>query len=216
MKHVVSIVILVTVLLFSSAPVKAERSGLYGGLLVGGNALNGAKGSDDLGDFGLTFTPAVQGGIVLGWTFEPGNPVGEGRMELEYSHRGNPLDQVKYVEGSVNGGGSVTADSLLVNCFGTSGDAGRFSPYIGLGAGVARVEASGLTVSGQPMGSGSSLVFAYQVGAGFDVALSDRLSLDVGYRFFGTVRPQFTEVNGRPFTMDYYSHSAVVGMRVGF
>lgn len=37
-----------------------------------------AKSTDNLGRFGLRFEPALLGSAVVGWGFEPGNPVGEG------------------------------------------------------------------------------------------------------------------------------------------
>jgi len=196
--------------------VHAQHSGPYVGAFIGGNALVNAKVSDNQGDFAFTFDKALQGSTVLGWDFEPGNPVGEGRIELEYTRRSNPLDQVKLVNGNFKGGGSVTSDSLLLNCFGVYHDNGRFSPYVGVGIGAARFEASDLQEAGFPMGRGSAVAFAYQVGAGVDVALTDHLNLDLGYRFFSSTRPTFTEVDGRKFDMDYSSHSAVLGLRVGF
>jgi opacity protein-like surface antigen len=175
-----------------------------------------AKASDDLGNFSLKFDPALLGSAALGWDFEPGNPVGEGRIELEYTRRSNPLKQAKFVEGSFTGSGNMTADSLLLNLFGVIHDKSRVSPYAGVGIGVARIEASNLQVTGEPMSSGSAVVLAYQLGAGFDYALTDRLNLDLGYRYFSCARPKFTEVNGRKFEMDYISHSALLGLRFGF
>lgn len=198
------------------APVRAEHSGPYVGAFLGGNSLTTVKSSDDLGSFSLTFDPALLGSAVFGWDFEPGNPVGEGRIELEYTRRSNPLDQVKFVEGSVTGGGNVTADSLLLNFFGIYRDNSRWSPYIVLGIGAARIDASDLRVTGQPLSNDSAVVVAYQLGTGLDFALSDRLSLDIGYRFFGCIRPKFTEVNGHTFEMDYYSHNVILGLRLGF
>ena len=78
------------------------------------------------------------------------------------------------------------------------------------------MEAADLKVSGFPLGSGSSVVFAYQLGAGVDFALTNYLSLDLGYRFFNSTRPKFTEVNGQAIKMDYFSHNAILGFRVGF
>ena len=175
-----------------------------------------AKASDDLGDFSLKFDPALTGSAVLGWDFEPGNPVGEGRIELEYTRRSNPLNEVKFVEGSFKGGGRVTADSLLLNVYGVFHDSSRWAPYIGLGVGVARIEASDLKVTSWPMSSDSAFVLAYQAGAGIDFALTDHLNLDLGYRFFSSTKPKFNEVNGHKFEMDYISHNAVLGLRVGF
>lgn len=216
MKQPCKMIITLCLPLLLCGQVQAQHSGPYVGALLGGNALMNAKASGDQGDFRLTFDPALQGSAVLGWDFEPGNPVGEGRVELEYTRRGNRLDRVKFVEGSFKGGGDVTADSLLINFFGVFHDGSRFSPYAGLGIGAARIDASGLQVTGHPMGSGSTVVFAYQFGGGVDIALTDHLALDLGYRLFSSTRPVFTEVNGDNIEMDYTSHSVVLGLRLGF
>jgi opacity protein-like surface antigen len=216
MKRTCQIIIALSLPLLLCGPVMAQHSGPYVGAFIGGNALMTAEGSDDLGSFSLKFEPALLGSAVLGWDFEPGNPAGEGRVELEYTRRSNPLDQVMFVQGSFKGGGNVTADSLLLNFFGVVHDKSRWSPYAGVGIGAVRFEASDLKVTGQPMGSGSSVVFAYQLGGGIDVALTDHLNLDLGYRYFSSTRPKLTEVNGRTFEMDYISHNAILGLRVGF
>ncbi len=202
--------------LFLCGSAMAEHSGPYVGAFLGGNALVNARASDDQGDFGLTFNPALQGSAVLGWDFEPGHPAGEGRVELEYTRRSNPLDQVKFVQGSFKGGGSVTSDSLLLNLIGVYRDNSRLSPYAGVGVGAARIEASDLQEAGFPMGSGSDVVFAYQLAGGVDIELTSYLNLDLGYRFFSSTRSTFTEADGRKFTMEYTGHSAVLGLRLGF
>lgn len=196
--------------------VQAMHAGPYVGAFIGGNALMIAQGSDAKGDFGLSFKPAILGSAVLGWDLEPGNPVGEGRVELEYTRRSNPLDQVKFVEGSFKGGGRVASDALLLNCIGVSRDSSRLSPYFGVGVGAARIKVADLTVSGVPLGTGSDTVFAYQILTGFDVALSDHLSFDLGYRFFGSASPRFTESNGLKSRMEYLNHTVLLGLRVGF
>lgn len=196
--------------------VQAMHAGPYVGAFFGGNALMTAQGTDAKGDLGLSFKPAILGSAVLGWDFEPGNPVGEGRVELEYSRRSNPLDQVKFVQGSFMGGGNVVSDALLLNCIGVSRDSSRWSPYFGVGIGAARIKVDDLTVTGAPLGTGSDNVFAYQILTGFDVALSDHLSFDLGYRFFGSASPRFTESNDLKGRMGYLNHSVVLGLRVGF
>lgn len=216
MKRTCRTIIALYLMLLFCGPVMAQHSGPYVGAFLGGNSLMNAKASDDLGNFSLTFNQALQGSAVLGWDFEPGNPVGEGRVELEYTRRSNPLSQVRFVEGSFEGGGEVKAESLLLNLFGVYHDNSRFSPYAGLGIGAARIETSGLQVAGHPMSSGSDAVLAYQLGAGVDVELTDHLNLDLGYRFFSSIRPTFTEVNGDKFQMEYIGHSAVIGLRLGF
>lgn len=202
--------------LFFCGPVEAQHSGPYVGAFLGGTALMNAKGSDDLGSFGLKFDPALMGSAVLGWDFEPGNPVGEGRIELEYTRRSNPLNQVEFVEGSFKGDGSLTVDSLLLNFYGVIRDQRRWAPYMGLGVGAARFATSGWKVAGQPLSNDSALVFAYQLGTGVDFTLTGHLSLDLGYRFFSSTRPRLAEVNGHEFEMDYISHNAIFGLRLGF
>jgi opacity protein-like surface antigen len=216
MKRTCQTIIALCLPLVLCGPVRAQHSGPYVGAFVGGSALMNAEGSDDQGNFSLKFDPALLGSAVAGWDFAPGNPVGEGRIELEYTRRSNPLTQVKFVEGDFEGKGDVTVDSLLVNFFGILHNKTPWSPYAGVGIGAARMEATDLKVNGQPLGSGSSVVFAYQLGAGVDFALTDYLSLDLGYRFFNSIRPRFTEANGQSFKMDYLSHNVILGLRVGF
>ena len=216
MKRTCQILIALCLPLVLCGPVRAQHSGPYVGAFVGGNALLDAKASDSQGSFGLEFDPALLGGAVAGWDFAPGNPVGEGRIELEYTRRSNPLNQVKFAEGDFKGEGDLKVDSLLVNFIGFVRNKSPWSPYGVVGIGAARMEASDMKVTGGAFASGTSNVFAYQLGAGVDFALTNYLSLDLGYRFFSSVRPKFTEANGQELKIDYYSHSAVFGMRYGF
>ncbi|HIJ87020.1 MAG TPA: porin family protein [Desulfuromonadales bacterium] len=194
----------------------AEHAGPYIGAFVGGNALMDAKNTDKLGQFSFSFKPNMAGSAVFGWEFAPGNPVGQGRIELEYTRRSNQLDTVKFVEGRFTGDGDVKADSLLINFFGVYPDKKKWAPYFGVGFGVARIDASNLLVTGQPLATGSDTVMAYQLGVGVDYSLMKYLTLDLGYRFFATVRPQFVESNGQKFKMDYMNHTVIFGLRAGF
>lgn len=198
------------------SPAMAEHAGPYVGAFVGGNALMDAKCSDRLGLFNFSFNPELSGSAVLGWEFAPGNPVGQGRVELEYTRRSNKLDKVKFVEGTFAGDGDVKADSVLINFFGIYPDKKRWVPYFGVGIGAARIEASSLKVSDQPLATGTDTVLAYQLGVGIDFELAKYLTADLGYRFFNSMRPELTESNGQKFKMDYLSHSVIFGLRVGF
>lgn len=216
MKRIYQIVITLCLPLILCNTVQAQHTGPYVGAFAGGNLLTSAKSSDGQGTFNLEFKPGLMGSAVVGLDFEPGNPVGEGRVELEYSRRSNKLDQVGFVEGKVKGSGNLTADSLLINCFAVFSNKTFLAPYVGLGAGVVRIEADNLQVSGQALSKDSVVVFAYQLGAGLDFPLNDYLSLDLGYRFFSTTRPKFKEPDGSSFKSDYFNHSAIFGIRIGF
>ena len=216
MKTICRIMIALCLPLLCCGPAKAQHTGPYLGAFLGGNLLADTSSSDAQGSFNLKFKPALQGSVALGWDLAPRHPLGEGRIELEYARRGNPLDEVEFVEGTVNGSGDLTVDSLLLNCIGAIRDNSRWSPYIVIGIGAARIDASELKVSGQPLSTDEATVFAYQAGGGVDYALTDALRLDLGYRFFSSTRPEFTEANGQKFKMDYYSHSVILGLRLGF
>jgi opacity protein-like surface antigen len=216
MNNFCRILIALSLTLLLCGPALAQHSGPYVGAFIGGNLPADAKSTDSQGSFNLMFNPALQGSVVLGWDLEPLTPLGEGRVELEYSRRSNPLDKAEFVEGKFKGSGDLTVDSLLVNSFGVFRSNSRFSPYVGIGVGAARMEASGLKVTGQTLASGTATVFAYQLGAGVDISMTRSLSLDIGYRFFGTTTPRFTETNGQKLRTDYLSNSVTVGLRYGF
>lgn len=201
---------------FFVSPVWAQHSGPYLGVFVGGQLLSPAQGEGDSGSFNLEYQPAPSGSIVLGWELESGSSVGEGRVEVEYTRRSNRLDQAEFAEGMVKGAGKLTADSLLVNTFGVYHSESSWTPYFGVGIGAARITAADLTVSGQPLSNDDALVLAYQLGVGSDIALTRSLTLDFGYRLFGSAKAKLKEANGNESKIGYLSHSAMVGLRLNF
>jgi opacity protein-like surface antigen len=199
-----------------SSPLWAQHSGPYLGVFAGGQLLSPLQSEDSLGTFNLEYRPAPSASVVLGWELEPGSNLGEGRVEIEYTHRSNRLDQVEFSESKVKGAGDLTADSLLVNTFGVFHSDSWLAPYLGAGIGVARITAANLTISGQPLTDDAALVLAYQFGAGVEVALTHSLTLDLGYRLFSSAKPKFTQADGAELKTEYLSHSAMAGLRLGF
>ena len=216
MKQTRQILLLSTLFFALTSPVWALNPGPYLGVLVGGQLLSPAESEDSLGTFNLEYRPAPSASVVLGWELEPGSNIGEGRVELEYSRRSNRLDEAEFCEGKVKGDGDLTVDSLLVNTFGVYRSASRLTPYLGAGIGVARITAADLTVTGQPLIDDDVLVLAYQFGAGFEIELTRFLALDLGYRLFSSAQAKLTEANGDEIKTEYRSHSAMVGLRLGF
>ncbi len=216
-KPIFRTMVALSLLLLFCAPARAvQHTGPYVGVSFGGNMLPDSSASDSLGSFNLSFQPALQGSVALGWDLAQDNPLGKGRVELEYARRSHPLDRVEFVEGKVAGEGDLTVDSLLLNCIGIVRSDSRWSPYVLIGIGAARIDASGLKVVSQPLATDTATAFAYQVGGGIEYALSDTLSLDLDYRFFGSTPPKFTEPNGQKFDTVYLSHSINLGVRLGF
>lgn len=202
------------VLLAHPGTVCAER--LFVGLNFGMTQVVDAAARDDQGRFTLVFAPAAMGGVVVGWQLPPESELGDGRLELEYSRRSNPLDKVALADGTFGATGELTVESLLLNTFGVQRDGSNWTPYLGLGLGAARISAEQLQVTGQPLSNDSAIVLAYQLGGGFDLAVSESLSLDLGYRFFSTLRPRLREADGRVMRSDYLSHTALLGLRLLF
>ena len=64
--------------------------------------------------------------------------------------------------------------------------------------------------------SDDTTVFAYQAGAGLEIAINRILSLDAGYRYFGTAKGTFEKDVTRNVDLKYESHSATLGFRVKF
>ena len=187
--------------------------GGYGGL----NVLTKSTAKDDVGSFNLSFKPAAVWGVVLGWELGPDTPLGgQGKIELEYSRRSNGLDQAEFADGTFSGSGELRADSILLNTYYVHRTGSWLSPYAGLGAGVALLKADRFNAAGLTIATGTDTAFAYQAGVGLDIALVKHLTMDLGYRFMGTTRPTFTEPDGVKFKSDYYSHNALLGLRVGF
>lgn len=198
------------------SPLWAQNPGPYLGIYVGGQFLAPSESSDSLGSFNLEYKPAPSGSVVLGWELEPGSNIGEGRVELEYTRRSNRLDQAEFSDGKVVADGDLTAESLLFNAFGVYRSNSVWTPYLGAGLGIARITAADLSVAGQPLSVDDALVFAYQFGLGTDIALTESLILDLGYRLFSTSKAKLKEANGEEFKMEYLSHSAMLGLRLSF
>ena len=110
-------------------------------------------------------------------------------------------------------------------------------PYIGGGAGIAHVNGEfGVHSFGDPANPFSASIdaddraFAWQIGAGFAVSLSDRVAIDLGYRFktitdIDLDDPVFCGGNDcdppvEEFTADdhfgLHAHVAQVGITLGF
>ena len=102
------------------------------------------------------------------------------------------------------------------------GSEGKIRPYIGGGAGVAfgKLRAE----NGAPLLPVSindkTTSFAYQAMAGVAVKMSDKLALDVGYRYFVASKIDGSALSPpaapTAFEADYKQHAATVGVRLGF
>lgn len=178
-------------------------------------------------DFSNTFTDRVKfdPGIYTGGT--GGFDFGFLRIEGELSYRFSEIDSITEQPGGFrfsNADGNLGALALMANAFFDLHNASPITPYWGGGIGLAVLhldDTFGIdTRSGSPRQvllypKDDDTVFAYQAGAGVEIALNPMISLDVGYRYFGTAKARF-ESDLPETSLKLESHNAMVGVRVKF
>ncbi len=136
----------------------------------------------------------------LGYAFANGF-----RAEAELARRTDEVDvgqqeyeQYYYSSSSDN----VIASSLMLNGFYDFNRGGSVQPYVGLGAGYAKVQ----------IGEADDSNWAWQALAGVAIPLSERMSLDVGYRYFNVDDLDYPGVSDA----DYRHEAATIGLRYQF
>jgi len=130
-----------------------------------------------------------------------------GRVEAELGYRKNDLDELKVDGlGKADVDGDITSLSLMGNAYYDISTEGSFSPYIGAGLGFANLEGDL-----DDFGSEDDTVFAYQLILGGSFASSEKLSVDLQYRYFATDDPEFDEIDS-----EYSTHNVMIGLRRSF
>jgi OOP family OmpA-OmpF porin len=227
-------------LALSAGAASAEPNGWYGAVDAGYHQIGdldlvsqqtGPELSFDLKDSWAGFAR-------LGYRFTP-----NWRVELEGGYRNGEIDAVSGGPGggglcamspSVGAceapGGNIDATTLMANVIYDFGSAdARMRPFIGLGAGVARISTdfNASPAWGRTVGinaNDTSTELAAQAIAGLAFAISDRAHLDLTYRYLMTDM-DFTSVSTIPSpnydlgTMagDYDgSHTVSLGLRFAF
>lgn len=155
----------------------------------------------------LSYNPGFALSGVAGYEF--GNGL---RLEGEANYRQASMDKV-YVAGLT---GNISSDvwsvGMMANAYFDIKNSSPVTPYFGGGIGFANVNVGDGTINGIRVWSkADDTVFAYQVavGAGFDV--TKELTLDLGYKYYGTQDPKFGLAKA-----DYSSHNLMVGLRYRF
>jgi opacity protein-like surface antigen len=162
----------------------------------------------------VSFDPGVYIGGTGGYDF------GFLRLEGELSYRHAKLDTVTDQNGVPfrRVEGDLGTFATMFNVFIDMHNASRVTPYLGGGIGFATVRISDTTsrdIPGNLYDESDDTVAAYQVGAGVDVALNNRFSLDLGYRYFITEK---AKLDGNSISSDvrFESHNALVGFKFKF
>jgi opacity protein-like surface antigen len=209
-KNILLIIGCAIILSISSIAYSAE--GVYVSANLGLALANDSDLSDSTGTGTMEFDPGISGGVAAGYDF--GCP----RIEGEIVYQRNNLDMMSVSVPGIGSGslavtGDVTSTAFLINGYYDFKNNSSVTPFIGGGFGMAKVEASAITVPGFGTISSSvdDTVFAYQVGAGLGFAVNEKLSIDLKYRFLGTSDPNFEGT-----TVTYSTNNFYAGLRVSF
>ncbi len=167
----------------------------------------------------VEFDTGVYAGGTAGFDF------GFLRMEGEVSYR---FSDIKSVTDKKDGfqwqdvDGSLGALAVMVNAFVDLHNTSPITPYVGGGIGFAVLsldDTMGTNINGERVQlypNEDDTVFAWQIGAGFEVALNPMMSLDLGYRYFETENANFHNGFLNTSNVKLKSHNAMVGVRVKF
>ncbi len=162
------------------------------GMYVGGN-VGATAGTDS--DISFTADLAGQAPIVgegetswdngywvsgfIGYGFDV-FPV---RLESEIFYQADDADESTAFGVTGEARGERSSYGALVNVYFDFENATKFTPFIGGGLGAAKVDISDVTDNFK---SSSDVVFAYQIGAGVAMRITDSVSVDLKYRYYGT------------------------------
>ncbi len=133
------------------------------------------------------------------------------RAEAELAYRRYSLKKVTYPGfAPVSLSGHADAISFMGNLWFDLPLGGRVTPYAGGGLGLAYATYASSTLKDHDTG----LIF--QLGVGAKWAVSEKMSLDVGYRFRGIPGLKFSDAAISVKDNDYYGHNFIVGMTFKF
>lgn len=145
--------------------------------------------------------------LGLGYAFSNGL-----RLEGELGHRWNEIETTPFMDA----GGDIHAWSGMLNLFYDFNKGGVIEPYIGLGVGGAQIVANGRD-SAPTVASfdDEDTVVAYQAMVGAAINLTDRLDLDIGYRYFTAPDVSFVSNQTAPVEReaDYEHQAMTLGLR---
>ena len=175
-----------------------------------------------------SFTDRVElyPGINLGMTggYDFGYLRMEGELSYKYSETKDVVDQSDNFRFR-NVDGNLAALAMMFNTFADLHNSSPLTPYFGGGIGFATLYLSdtfGTDTRGGMLKrtllylNDYDTVFAYQIGGGVEIALHPALSLDLGYRYFGTSTARFDKSIDQSSRLKFENHNATVGLRMKF
>ncbi len=137
------------------------------------------------------------------------------RGEAEVSYLKFDIDKASNESGKGSANGEASAFSFLANgYFDFVGESSPVMPFLTAGIGCARVSVTDIDIDApvnKHFKDDRDLVFAYQLGGGFGLAVDEQTVIDLKYRYFATEDPEFK--SGKT---EFASHSVYIGVRYSF
>jgi opacity protein-like surface antigen len=168
---------------------------------------------DDLDNYVVNsqYDAGYAAGLAVGYQFSE-----RFRVEMEAFYQENTLN---FTLNDTAGSPVITVASermraaFLLNGYYDFKNTTLFTPYITAGIGANHVEFKADEVGT----TGNILDVAYQVGAGVNCKITDRLSLDVKYRYFSGADPQLHRTDGSTLSLfEVGDHQVMFGVRMTF
>ncbi|MBV5329719.1 MAG: porin family protein [Chlorobium sp.] len=196
------------IFLAASAVHAAPNAPYYFGAGIGLSSLRDAT----LSESGVPFSIDAEFSAGFGLSAALGYDFDFARMDLELGYKKNDINNFSAFGISVPASGDVTSKSVMMNFYHdfTTSDS-RWSPFLGAGLGVTRLNVDNATIIGFPLGEASDTVFAWQLMAGIGYKVANNTIIDLSYRYFATTAPDFDGMKA-----EYNSHNVMVGLRFLF
>ena len=208
--------LLVAAMFFSLSTFAYSAPGLYVGGNFGLASLNESDISSSDIPAGVNMKFITDKGLSLGgfvgYAFE-----NNFRIEGELVSQSNDFDKIKVdylgTKVALDLDGDISSGALLANGYYDFKNESRFTPFIGAGVGIANVVINDLEIvgSGESDEDGDETVIAYQLTVGVGYEITERITLDLKYRYFAT---EDLDIDGG--TVEYSSNNFYSGIRFSF
>jgi opacity protein-like surface antigen len=110
--------------------------------------------------------------------------------------------------------GDISSVAIMGNIVYDFHSNSRVTPYGMGGLGMSLLSLNDLKALRESTANDMDLVAALQVGAGFTLDLDRRTKIELGYRYFETQNPEFSDSTGTPYESVFASHNFLLGARV--
>ncbi|MDT9545747.1 MAG: outer membrane beta-barrel protein [Chlorobium phaeovibrioides] len=170
----------------------------------------GLMHSQDIKSGGVTYDDAIEWKSGLAVEGAVGTTVSDGRVEFAVGYQSHDMDNIMGIT-QINdltiSDIEVSVLSYMLNGYKDFKLDGEISPYLMGGLGMA-------TITGEYLGASTDdTVFAYQVGAGVAMEAADNITVDLGYRYFGTAEASGL-IDG--WDISFATSKILLGMRYSF